>query len=180
MWALYVAAIIILIFGFVVFRGAPYVPSHRRFARQAFNELYEVTAKDVLVDIGSGDGVILRLAASQGAQAIGYEINPVLVAISKVLARGNPRISTRLADFWLVDLPEDTTIVYAFAVTRDIEKIAAKMQKTADRLEKDIWFMTYGAPVKSREPVKVLQAHSLYRFEPLAKTSPLQGEKAQV
>lgn len=178
MWWLYVTLAVILIFGVVVFRGAPYVPSHRKYARQAFNELYEVTSKDVLVDIGSGDGIILRLAASQGARAIGYEINPILVVISKLLARGDPKISTRLADFWLVDLPADTTIVYAFAVTRDIEKIGAKLQKTADKLGRPVWLMTYGAPVKSRSPVRALQAHTLYKFEPLVKTSSLQGEKA--
>lgn len=167
MWWVYAAGIIVLIFGVVVFRGAPYVPSHRKYARQAFNELYEITAKDVLVDIGSGDGVILRLAASQGAKAVGYEINPILVMISKLLAHGNPLIATKLADFWLTDLPKDTTIVYAFAVTRDIEKIAAKMQKSANKMGHELWFITYGAPITSKKPVRALQAHTLYRFEPL-------------
>jgi ribosomal protein L11 methylase PrmA len=164
---IYAAAVIILIFGMVVFRGAPYVPSHRKFVRMAFSDLYKVTKKDVLIDIGSGDGIILRIAAAQGAKAIGYEINPILVVISKLLARGNPRISTKLADFWLTELPQDTTIVYAFAVTRDIEKIAKKMQKTANSTGHQVWLMTYGAPVRSREPVRTLHAHSLYLFEPL-------------
>lgn len=176
MWIAYVAAAIVLIFGFVVFRGAPYVPSHRRYVRMAFKDLYEVTAKDVLVDIGSGDGVILRQAATQGAEAIGYEINPILVAISKLLSRGNPKITTKLADLWLTQLPKETTIVYAFAVSRDIEKIARKLQDTADLHDHQIWLMTYGAPVGSREPVRTLHAHSLYLFEP----QPLQSDKAQV
>lgn len=175
---IYAAAVIILIFGAVVFRGAPYVPSHRKYARRAFTELYEVSSKDVLVDIGSGDGIILRLAAARGARAIGYEINPILVVISKLLARGDHKISTRFADFWLVDLPSDTTIVYAFAVTRDIEKMAAKLQKTADRLGRPVWFMTYGTPVKSRVPTRTLDAHSLYEFIPMQAASSLQGDEA--
>lgn len=164
---LYAVLGIFLIFGIVVFRGAPYVPSHRRFVRQAFDELYKITPDDVLIDIGSGDGIILREAAARGAKAIGYEINPILVVISRLLARGNPRITTRLADLWVTDIPEDTTIIYSFAVSRDVEKVAKKVQQSADKLERPLWLMTYGAWLHSREPVRSLNAHNLYRFEPL-------------
>lgn len=163
-WAV---ASIVLIFCVVVFRGAPYVPSHRRFVRAAFRDLYPVSDKDVLVDIGSGDGLILRLAHERGARAVGYEINPILVVISWLLSKGNRNISVRLADFWLTPLPADTTIVYAFAVTRDIEKIAQKMQREATAKNRQLWLMTYGSAVTSRKPVKRLKAHSLFSFEPL-------------
>src|SRR5579863_3157455 len=99
-WA-YTLGLIVLIFGIVVFRGAPYVPSHRRFARAAFRTLYPLSDKDVLVDLGSGDGIILRLAAERGARAVGYEINPILVAITWLFGHHNPKISVRLADIWL-------------------------------------------------------------------------------
>lgn len=158
---------IVLVFCAVVLRGAPYVPSHRRFVKTAFRDLYQVSDKDVLVDVGSGDGIILRLAAEHGAKAIGYEINPILVLITKLLGRGNPKISVKLADFWLTPLPADTTIVYAFAVTRDIEKIAQKMQQEATAKNRQLWLMTYGSVVKSKKPVKTLKAHSLFSFEPL-------------
>jgi SAM-dependent methyltransferase len=165
---LYIVLGIVLIFGLVVFRGAPYVPSHRRYVRQAFTKkLYEVTADDVLLDVGSGDGVVLRLAAARGAHAIGYEINPILVAISQLLARKNPRIETRLSDFWRTAFPDNTTVVYAFAVTRDMPKLATKMQYEADRLGRPLWLITYGADMPAKKPVKILQAHTLYEFEPL-------------
>jgi hypothetical protein len=167
MWWAYSILGIIFIFGIVVFRGAPYVPSHRRFVRQAFDKLYKISSKDVLVDIGSGDGIILREAAARGAKAVGYEINPILVLISRLLARGNPRITTKLVDLWLTDIPADTTIVYAFAVSRDIEKVARKIQQSADTLDRPLWLMTYGAGVSSRTPIRSLKAHNLYRFEPL-------------
>jgi len=163
---IYAGAILVLIFGVVVFRGAPYVPSHRKYARRALDDLYRVTSKDVLIDIGSGDGVILRLAAAHGARAIGYEINPILVMITKLLSLNNPRVRVRLADFWLVTLPRETTVVYAFAVSRDIEKIGAKMQKTANEIGRELWFITYDAPLASKKPVKTLDAHALYRFIP--------------
>ncbi len=166
-WGLWIIAAVVLAFGIVVIRGAPYVPSHKSFAKLAFTKLYGLSAKDVLVDIGSGDGIILRLAASYGAKSIGYELNPILVIISKFLARGNSRIVVKLADFWLVDWPKETTIVYAFAVSRDVDKIARKMQEFADRAGHDVRLMTYGASLHTQEPVKVLHAHSLYIFHPL-------------
>jgi spermidine synthase len=48
----------------------------------AFHELYQLTENDNFVDIGSGDGVVLREASKIGARAVGFEINPILVFIS--------------------------------------------------------------------------------------------------
>ena len=103
MW-LWVVAIIVVLVGFVAFTGAPYVPSKRRDVARAFEELYKLTAKDVLVDIGSGDGVVLREAARHGANAVGYEIHPLLVLVAKVLSRGNAHVHVKLANFWRTPL----------------------------------------------------------------------------
>ncbi len=163
---LWILAGIVLLFGFVVFRGAPYVPSHRRFARQALTKLYELQSDDVLVDLGSGDGVILRLATQKGARAVGYELNPALVLISQILAHGDKRQSTILADMWLSDFPADTTVVYVFAVSRDAKKLTKKLQAHADKHGRDLWCITYGSGLANKEPVRTLQAHSLYLFTP--------------
>lgn len=165
-WWVVIVVVVVLLFGFVAFRGAPYVPSHRRFARQALSELYPLSSKDLLVDLGSGDGVILRLAAEKGARAVGYELNPALVLTSKLLARGNPNIQTKLADMWLTELPKQTTVVYVFAVTRDIAKVEQKLQQTVDMQGRSIWAITYGSKLPNKKPTKELKAHALYLFEP--------------
>lgn len=162
-----IALLIILIFSLVVFRGAPYVPSHRREARRAFEELYRLNTKDVLVDVGSGDGIILRLAAKQGAKAIGYELNPILVVISRFLSRNDKHVRVVLTDFWFKNLPNDTTIVYAFSVSRDSKKLAEKLQNEATRLNRDIYLMTYGAPLKSKTELRKRRGHQLYLFSSL-------------
>jgi hypothetical protein len=167
-WWLWTILAIFLLFGFVIVRGAPYVPSHRRFVRLAFTQLYKLSDKDVLVDLGSGDGVVLRLAAERGAKAIGYELNPILVALSRFLSRGNPKITTMPGDMWLVDLPKETTIVYAFSVSRDARRLEKKMQQTVNHNGRPVWLITYGAKLKTKEPVRTLHAHSLYLFEPQA------------
>lgn len=157
---------LILLFGFVVFRGAPYVPSQKKYIRQAFTDLYPLSNKDVLVDVGSGDGIVLRQAVSFGARAIGYELNPALVGISRVLSRGNKKISVRLADFWLTQLPEATTIIYAFMVTRDMKKFEKKIQQEADRLQHPLNVLLYGNNIVDMQPTGVLSAYKLYTFVP--------------
>lgn len=157
---------LVLLFGFVVFRGAPYVPSMKKYAAESLDELHGLSENDVLVDVGSGDGVILRLAAERGARAIGYELNPLLVIISRLLSRGNPLIQTKLADFWLVDLPRATTIVYAFSVDRDMAKLSKKLQTTANQAEHPVWLVTYGHTIPQKEPVKSTKSHYLYLYEP--------------
>jgi hypothetical protein len=159
-------AIIVLLFGFVVLRGAPYVPSHKKDVKRAFTELYPLSIKDVLVDVGSGDGVILRLAAECGARAIGYELNPILVLISRALSRGNSKIRTQLTDFWLTKLPSDTTVVYAFTVSRDVKKLTYKLQHETNKLGRPLHLIIYGNTVPTHRAVREVSAFRLYTFEP--------------
>jgi hypothetical protein len=167
LWWMWPIAAFILIFGFVVFRGAPYVPSKKNDIKKAFDELYPINKQDVLVDIGSGDGVVLRQAAMRGARAVGYELNPILVLLSRFLSRNQPGVSTRLADFWLVKLPDDTTVVYTFGESRDITKMAAKVANEAKRLGRPLMFISYGFSVPDLTPVKKTGTHFLYKFDPL-------------
>lgn len=161
-----IACVLVVIFGFVVFFGAPYVPSKRRELERALDELYPIGKDDVLVDVGSGDGVVLREAAKHGAKAIGYELNPIFVVLSWWLSRKFKGIRVRLGNMWYVKFPDDTTIVYAFAVSRDSAKLAQKMQTEAARLGRPLLLLTYGLPtLAGREPERRLGAHALYRFE---------------
>jgi hypothetical protein len=167
MWVIWLIAILILVFGFVVFRGAPYVPSRKREIAQAFEELYPLGEDDTLVDIGSGDGVVLREASRRGAQAIGYELNPVLVLISKLLSLNDPNVRIYLADFWWVHLPLETTVVYTFGESRDITRMAEKVSLEAKRLQKPLAFISYGFAVPDLPAIKQVGAYYLYEFEPL-------------
>lgn len=163
----FILAGLVLLFGFSAFIGAPYLPSKKSDAERALSELYPLGEGDVLVDIGSGDGVVLRLAASKGARAVGYEINPVLVTVSKLLSRSSNNISTHWASFWRASLPVDTTVVYVFGDSRDIERMAAKVQETATELGRPLNFISYAIAVPSLEPKKKVGAHYLYELKPL-------------
>lgn len=167
MISIIIGVIVLLLFVLVVFRGAPYVPTHSREVKSALTKLYPLGTDDFLVDAGSGDGIVLRQASRYGARALGYELNPILVLISWLLARGNARVSTKLADFWYAEFPQETTVVYIFSVSRDADKLDQKIQREATRLNHTIALITYGASLKHRQVTKQLRGHHLYIFTTL-------------
>lgn len=158
---------VVMLFGFVVFRGAPYVPTQRKYLIAAFSKLYQLKPGDVLIDVGSGDGRVLRLAAPIVKRAVGYELNPALVLISRLLSRKQRNVETRLTDFWLAKLPNDLTVVYAFSVSRDIKKLTQKIERQATKTGHDIKLITYGAGLDNYQPDKTYQAFKLYTINPL-------------
>lgn len=157
----------VVLFGFVAFWGAPYVPSKKREIIEAFEDLYPLSEKDLLIDIGSGDGIVLRQATKRGAQAIGYELNPLLVVISRFLSRKDKNVSVHLANFWHTSLPAETTVVYTFGESRDIARMAKKVASEATRLNKTVAFISYAFEVPGQKPKKVVGAYFLYEYKPL-------------
>lgn len=158
--------IVICLFGFVVFRGAPYVPTKRGPLEKAFDELYPLDSSDTLIDIGSGDGVVLRSAARRGARAIGYELNPLLVLVSRLLSKSS-LIRIYLADYRYATFPQDTTIIYTFGESRDINKMYEKAEQTASQYEKELFFMSFGFQVPGRKSSKSDGKFFLYTVKPL-------------
>jgi precorrin-6B methylase 2 len=76
-------------------------------------EVAEVTAKDFLIDLGSGDGRTVIAAAKLGAKAIGIEYNPDMVALSKKNAEAagvGEKTNFIQADLFEYDLSEATVI----------------------------------------------------------------------
>jgi len=163
---LFIIICIVVFFGLVVFLGAPYVPSHKKDIKRAFKH-FDVDSSDFIVDAGSGDGVVLRVASSFGAKAVGYEINPILVGISKLISLRDPNVLVILQNLWLAKFPKETTIVYAFAVQRDEIKLISLMQREADRLNKPLKLLCYANPFKTMKAVDNFEAYHLYIFQPL-------------
>lgn len=164
---LIIVSVVIVAFGFVVLIGAPYVPSRKVQIEQAFNELYKLTSSDVLVDIGSGDGIVLRAASKSGAHAVGYEVNPFLFLISWLLAIKNRLIHVRFADFYMTHLPKNTTVIYVFTASRYVKNIERKIQREVNRLGRPLKLIIYGNSIKERRAEKVVGAYKLYTFLPL-------------
>lgn len=170
--ALWIIAVLACLFGFVVFFGAPYLPSKRRDIMRAFDELYTLSSQDVVLDLGSGDGVVLREVSRRGARAIGYELNPLLVFITRWLSRGDVRVKAVTANFMHRPFPDETTLVYMFGNSRDNKRFVHMIKCEATRLERPLYLMSYAFTLEGLTLVKKNDLHNLYLVEPLQRKKP--------
>jgi precorrin-6B methylase 2 len=76
-------------------------------------DMANVTAQDVVIDLGSGDGITVITAAKRGARAMGIEYNPDMVALAKQNAEKAgvaDRASFMKADIFESDFSQATVI----------------------------------------------------------------------
>jgi hypothetical protein len=76
-------------------------------------DMAEVTPRDFLMDLGSGDGITVITAAKRGVRAVGIEYNPDMVALSRknaVAAGVTSLASFENADLFETDLSKATVI----------------------------------------------------------------------
>jgi ribosomal protein L11 methylase PrmA len=122
-------AIFFLVIAFVT--GAPYVPTKNDVAASMMR-LAKIKRGDTVVDLGSGDGKLLLLAAQNGAgKAIGYEINPYLVLLSRLRVLLSPfgyTIKTYFHNFWTADI-SDADVVFVYLLPWRMEQLARKLRR---------------------------------------------------
>lgn len=158
----------IVVFGLTALTGAPYVPSHTSAIRGAFTELRPLGGEDLVIDIGSGDGKVLKIAAELGARGYGIEINPLLVLISRLATRQyRQQIEIKLANLWQAHFPAGTTVVYTFGDSRDIKKMFQKVQLESNRIGRPIDFLSYGFEVPETAHKAAGHGFFLYQVNPL-------------
>lgn len=99
----------------VFHRYAYFVPSRASEVSAAF-ERVPALHRQVFYELGSGDGRVLRLAARRFSHldpVIGYELNPVLVALSRFLnIMTRSRAEVRRQDFFSVSSMNDSLIYF--------------------------------------------------------------------
>jgi len=123
-----VAAIlaVVLAFGAVLLRGAPYLPTLRPQARAAL-ELLDLRPGQTLLELGSGDGKVLVLAAQAGLNVVGIELNPFLVIVSRVRTwRYRRQVRVVWGDMWRVQWPPADG-VFTFLLDRFMPRLDTRM-----------------------------------------------------
>ncbi len=160
--------VVVIIFLLTALTGAPYVPTHAKELRHLFTTMRPLRTTDVVLDIGSGDGIVLREVARRGATAVGYEINIFLVWYARFRLRKHKKAArVELKNLWTAQFPDDVTLVYTFGESRDIQKMYQKVQKEASRLGRPLELLSYGFAVPGKTPTRQHRAHFLYQVSPL-------------
>lgn len=110
--------------------GAPYAPvaSHRI---DTMVKLLRLKKGQKMVDLGSGDGRIVMAFARLGIESHGYEINPVLVLISrwKIRNAGLTKYAfIHFKDFWTTDLGKFDAVTL-YGITHMMKRLGNKLKK---------------------------------------------------
>ncbi len=159
---LLIIGIIILLFGFTAFFGAPYVPSLKSEIKKAFTKLYPLSKNDLLIDLGAGDGIVQKMASEYGAKSVGIELNPIIALIAKFRLRKCKNAKIICKNFFNYKFPENTTVIYVFGDGRDITKIFKKIERESKRLKKPLKVISYGFQTKEYKLLEQVDAYFLY------------------
>ena len=92
-------------------------------------DMAKVTAKDFVVDLGSGDGRNVIAAAKRGAKAVGFEYNPDMVNLSRQLAKQagvSERATFIEGDMYKAEFSE-ATVLALFLLPSNLEVLKEKI-----------------------------------------------------
>ncbi len=111
---------------FPITQGAMFHPSARVRVRTALDHV-PMKAGDLLVDIGCGDGRVLREAKRRyGVRALGFEVNPIAYMLARLGAIGMEGIEVRLTNFWNVNIG-DADVVFCYLFPDVMDRLARKL-----------------------------------------------------
>lgn len=124
---------IVVVGGSLLYHGLryrlPYAPSSRRSLEQMLSHVDSIETKSIL-DLGSGTGEVLLLVAEKGGKAIGIEINPFLVWISRVRVwyRGySGRVSVVRGDMFTIPLLS-VDVVTLYTLSNPTARLAPRLR----------------------------------------------------
>ena len=158
-WAL--GVLIILAYAFVLPFGAPYLPTMKDQRGDAL-DLLGLQPGQTLVDLGSGDGGILVLAAERGLKAVGYEINPFLWLISRLRTlRYGRRVKIKFRSFWGADLSQADG-VFVFLISHKMEKLDKLL--STQKSKKSLPVVSHAFKIPGKKHLKKSGALFLYQY----------------
>ncbi|HVE80566.1 MAG TPA: hypothetical protein VNA68_00250 [Candidatus Dormibacteraeota bacterium] len=147
-------------FALAALLGAPYLPV-RRQDEESLLDLADLKPGDKLVDLGAGDGRLLRAAAKREVYGTGYEINLLLYLWSLVMCwRYRKYIQLRLGNYWNAMLPQADAI-YVFLIDHYMAKLDQKLKREVTRPTKVV---SYVFRIPGKKPQKTTKNAFLYLY----------------
>ncbi len=159
---LLVALFIFLTFAFVVAFGAPYLPTLHKQAQDSL-DLLDLKEGQTLLELGCGDGRVLKAAARRGIISVGYEINPILVIIAKInTIKYRSKVKIIWGNYWNAEWPKSDGM-YVFLLDKYMDKLNKKIiQYNLKKVPYKL--VSYGFKIKSKKPKKQIKGLNLYVY----------------
>ena len=128
---LFVAFLTIFSFAnlFAIISAAPFVPSKKKRV-DAMIAIADLQKTDVLLDLGSGDGRIVRRVAPLVKESRGIEINSSLVWYARFV-NALTRVKNAViinADFWKYNL-DDVDVLFVYCIDHRMTKLEEKVKR---------------------------------------------------
>lgn len=112
---------------FPITQGAMFHPS-ARVRVKTFLDHVPMTAEDLLIDVGCGDGRVLREARRRyGVKALGIEVNPLAYLLACIRNMGIKGIELRWCNFWRVNL-RNADVVFCYLFPDVMKRLAEKLE----------------------------------------------------
>lgn len=156
----WIFAIVVLLFGFVVLFGAPYLPTLKKQTETAL-DLLDLKKGQKLLELGCGDGRVLKAAAKRGLRGVGYELNPILVLIAKIHTwKYRKNIKIIWGDYWQATWPQ-TDGIFIFL----LDKYMAKMdKKIVQQKNSSVKLVSFAFQIPNKKPVTEMAGLFLYQY----------------
>ena len=144
--------------------GAQWIPTPKDVVRKMLS-FADVGPQDTLIDLGSGDGRIILLAAQEfGASAFGIEADPLRVLITRIRIRLKgleDQVEVIWGNFFKSDLGA-ASVVTIYQSTEINKKLKQQLE---EQLHPGTRVVTYSFIFEGWEPVKVDESTKLYLYE---------------
>lgn len=162
MWVLLV---ILLMFGLVVFVGAPWVPTLKS-QQEAALDLLDLKPGQTMLELGCGDGRVLKAAARRGWKAVGYELNPMLALIAWLnTLRYRGQVKVVWGNYWTKSWP-DADGIFVFLLPKYMEQLDKKI---IQRFSKSVKLVSYAFQIPSRHIDNEREGVYLYKYHAKAR-----------
>ncbi len=134
-------------------QGALYVSTARSRIEAAL-EAVALSPATRLVDLGCGDGRVLRMARRKGAGHVeGYELNPLAYFKARLLTIGDSGIKILNRSFWDVDL-SGADVICCYLFPDVMARLAAKLKR---ELKPDAVVVSFNFPLPDYIPRRILR-----------------------
>lgn len=124
-----------------------------------------ITAKDVVYDLGCGDGTVLLTAAKEyGARGVGVDIDPLRVWIAKLriyMERVNKKVKIRRMNLFQTDVSEATVII-VYLIPKTLNRLEKKLRK---ELKSGTRIISYVYEIEYLPKIAEDKKHQIYIYK---------------